>query len=131
MDGDLWPSDKAGRAWGNASGRLAQRVYRYSSPGLARLEFARSDPAVVYCDPGECDGTRSVALRAPAPSDAYKAVCIKGDDYCTNYVYVGRFGQYIVEVQYNAGLSGPVLTDEGFSVVAAHFEDVVAFKIRS
>lgn len=86
-------SDNAGRIWGDGSGSLGQRVYRYSSPVLARVQFLRSDPAQVYCDPGECDGTRNVHLPAPSSADAYKAVCIKAEDYCSSYIYLGRFGQ--------------------------------------
>ena len=123
-------SDNAGRIWGDGSGRLGQRVYRYNSPALARVQFLRSDPAQIYCDPGECDGTRNVDLPAPSSADAYKVVCIKAEDYCSNYIYFGRFGQYLVEVRYNAGLSGRVLNDTGFAVVAAHIDGLVGVMTR-
>jgi hypothetical protein len=119
-DGDFISGRSVGRAWEGVPGDLVQDIYKYRSPLHARLQFFLMDPVRFECDPAECDETRELPPPAELAADETRLACDFSMGQCYKYYYLARYGQYVIQLRFDAAIgSDPVPMDAFLSVATA------------
>jgi hypothetical protein len=102
------PDDARRRSWrlSDRSGGLEQEIFKFSSPARARQFFNRYDPRSYDEDfPLVLDASGRYQSSSADESHAY---CLGGkgsEASCSLWAYWARYGQYILRLDYVAGLT--------------------------
>ena len=102
------PGDPMMRGWSTQKkvANLVHEVIRFSDVGKARRYFERNDPRSDEDFPLQVDESTSYTSNSADESHLYCLGQEGTSEACGTWVYWGRYGQYVVEIDYLAGIIG-------------------------